>query len=89
MNKVARNHFVAFRSETMNFAIFINPLMPEEFQKVTKKIMFFFELQIAVTSARIELESCFKNQNVGNFLLSKEGMYYQCFTLNPFRVMTS
>ena len=73
MNKVARNHFVAFRSETMNFAIFINPLMHEEFQKVTKKIMFFFELQTAVTSARIELESCFKDQNVGNFILFRLG----------------
>ena len=60
---------MAFRSETMDFPIFINPLMHEEFQKVTKKIMFFFELQTSVTSARIELESCFKDQNVGNIVL--------------------
>ena len=43
------------------------------FKKLQKKIMFFFELQTAVTSARVELKSCFTNENVGNFVLFRLG----------------
>ncbi len=55
--------------------------------------MFFFELQTAVTSAMIELErleSCFKDQNVGNLGNCREfrlGNY--AFILNGFWAMTS
>ena len=80
---------MAFRKETMNFHIFINPLLHELKLKMLKFQNINFELQTYITSARIALESCFKSQNVGNFVLFKKGIELYPSIFNRYRVMTS
>ena len=80
---------MAFRSETMTFHIFINPLLLKLKLKMLKFKNINFELRTVVTSATIELESCFKKQNVGNFLLFKKAPANLCSIFNRFRDMTS